>query len=251
MDDHALLDAWWSNTELPRALGSAGQGAHLVERDGVLASVVPVCPERSVINSVYFAEPASLVAAYGELAEAYRAAAIEAWAVWVPQADRESAAFLEARGHVLDGSPTAMGAPLDGITVAPGELAAEVIRTPDPALLGRLNDLAYGYEGSFERALGGMSPDAGHWYLAREGGKPVCGLMIFDHGADAEVDWVATVPEARGRGLARTLLGLALLDARERGRTSTTLIATKLGRPVYERLGYRPLGIVEMWEHRT
>ena len=203
------------------------------------------------MNSVIYADPASLVAVYDDLAEAYQAAAIEAWAVWVPKADRESAAFLETRGHVLDGSPTVMGARLDQITAAPGGLAAEVTRDPDPPLLGRLNDLAYGYESSFERALGSMSPDVGHWYLAHEGSEPVCGLMIFDHGADAEADWVATVPEARGRGLAGRLLGLALADARDRGRATTTLVATKMGLPVYERLGYRPLGTVEMWERRT
>lgn len=74
---------------------------------------------------------------------------------------------------------------------------------------------------------------------------------MLDHGGDAEVNFVATVPEARGRGLAGSLMTLALDDARERGRVTTTLVATKLGRPVYERMGYRPLGTVEMWEHRT
>ena len=73
---------------------------------------------------------------------------------------------------------------------------------------------------------------------------------MFDHGGDAEVNFVATVPEARGRGLAGALMTRALADARERGRLTTTLVATKLGRPVYERMGYRPLGTVQMWERR-
>jgi hypothetical protein len=42
----------------------------------------------------------------------------------------------------------------------------------------------------------------------------------------------------------------ALADAQDRGRLTTTLVATKLGRPVYERLGYRDFGAIEMWERR-
>ena len=50
------------------------------------------------------------------------------------------------------------------------------------------------------------------------------------------------VPEARGRGIAGKLLAHALADAAERGLETSTLVATPLGRPVYERLGYREFG---------
>jgi hypothetical protein len=42
----------------------------------------------------------------------------------------------------------------------------------------------------------------------------------------------------------------ALHDAALRGCETTTLQATKLGRPVYEQLGYSDLGAIEMWERR-
>jgi hypothetical protein len=42
----------------------------------------------------------------------------------------------------------------------------------------------------------------------------------------------------------------ALADARERGQLTTALVATKLGRPVYERVGYRDFGAFQMWERR-
>ena len=76
-------------------------------------------------------------------------------------------------------------------------------------------------------------------------------LMIVDHEGNADVEWVAVVPEARGKGLAGRLLAHALADAAARGVETTTLVATKLGRPVYERLGYRPLGNLQMWERRA
>jgi hypothetical protein len=42
----------------------------------------------------------------------------------------------------------------------------------------------------------------------------------------------------------------ALADARRRGCATTSLQATAMGRPVYARLGYRDLGVIEMWERR-
>jgi predicted acetyltransferase len=59
---------------------------------------------------------------------------------------------------------------------------------------------------------------------------------------------VAVVPEARGRGITRKLLAHALADAEERGNETSTLIATPLGYPVYERAGFEPLERVSMWE---
>lgn len=88
-------------------------------------------------------------------------------------------------------------------------------------------------------------------YLGYLHGAPVASVIISDHATNCEVDLVATVPEARGRGISGALLGHALADAEERGCRTTTLVATRLGCPVYERLGYRSLGTIEMWERRT
>ena len=61
---------------------------------------------------------------------------------------------------------------------------------------------------------------------------------------------VATAPEARGRGLSTALMRQALSDAAARGCETSTLQATKLGRPVYERVGYQDFGALQMWECR-
>ena len=61
---------------------------------------------------------------------------------------------------------------------------------------------------------------------------------------------MATVPEARGRGLARKLMTHALHEARDRGSTTTSLQATKMGYPVYAGLGYRDLGALQVGERR-
>jgi GNAT superfamily N-acetyltransferase len=69
-------------------------------------------------------------------------------------------------------------------------------------------------------------------------------------GDNCDITLVATLPEARGRGMAGALIRRALADARERGCRTTTLVATRLGYPVYARLGYRDLGRLQMWERR-
>jgi ribosomal protein S18 acetylase RimI-like enzyme len=59
---------------------------------------------------------------------------------------------------------------------------------------------------------------------------------------------VGVVPEARGRGIAGKLLRHALADAAERGNETATLVATRMGYPVYERAGFRALERLSMWE---
>src|SRR3954451_2033877 len=84
----------------------------------------------------------------------------------------------------------------------------------------------------------------------REDGEPVAVMFVVDVGDDASVEWVATLSHARGRGLATRLLRAALKAAQQRARTSTTLRASAMGARVYERLGYRTLGHLHLWEKR-
>ncbi len=103
--------------------------------------------------------------------------------------------------------------------------------------LGQLNDLAYGTGDQLGKVIGEGEGDPEYVYVARESGQAVAGLLTADHRGDTSVWWVATAPEARGRGLASGLMRHALADGRERGNDISTLQATKLGRPVYESAG--------------
>ncbi|HVY77252.1 MAG TPA: GNAT family N-acetyltransferase, partial [Solirubrobacterales bacterium] len=125
--------------------------------------------------------------------------------------------------------------------VAPGRIGA--------AACAALNDRAYGYdEHGFRAALPGET--AIRWYGGFEGERPVGCVGAIEVGEDCCITGVATPPEQRGRGVASWLMGLALADARERGLSSASLQATRAGAPLYERLGFRDLGFIEMWELR-
>jgi GNAT superfamily N-acetyltransferase len=121
-----------------------------------------------------------------------------------------------------------------------------------PEEVGRVNDLAYGLSpGTFGAALGRLPDDLPlRLYRARVDGEEACVLGTLDDGADCGIYLVATLPEHRGRALARRLLHRALADASERGLRTSTLQSTKLGYPVYQRLGYETVCAIEMWERR-
>ena len=231
-----------------RLMGGASEGARALERDGVLAAIVPAARERAVMNAVLYRSPGALAAAYDEVAAAYAEIAAK-WTVWVGPGDDEAARFLESRGHVLDGEPMAMGRELDGVERPPEDALADWTANGDLADAGRLNDRAYPFgTDSFARSVRTLPDGASHVFLACHAVDPVACLLMTDHEGNSELDLVAVVPEARGAGLSGKLLGHALADAAERGNETTSLIATRLGYPVYERAGYRPLGRFTMWE---
>jgi GNAT superfamily N-acetyltransferase len=250
MDDAALLRrAQTGNSGFFRMVGRGPTG-RLHEAPGVSATVISAAPERSVVNCVSYEDPAALVAGLDGLAALYRDAGVVAWTVWVPDTDRGTAARLARAGHALDGRPPLMGAELSAIArLDEGDLDWESMpRSPE---VGPLNDLAYGYDGDFTRAMEGVAEERAIAYLARVEGRPASCLVTFDHGDDCHIGLVATDPAMQRRGLAGRLLARALADARDRGQVTTTLIASPAGFPVYERLGYRQVGALEMWERRS
>lgn len=243
---HASMRRWY------RLVGGGSEGARTVERDGVIAALVPAAPERSVINAVVYEHPDALAAAYDEIAAGYAEIGAN-WTVWLHAGDAQAAALLEQKGHVLDGSPAAMA--VDLAAHPPQRPADDEPRTWTAngplADVGAINDRAYPWGGdSFSRALTRLPDGQVHLYVSHADGEPVACTATIDSGSNSEVQMVAVVPEARGRGLAGKLIAHSLVDAAERGATTGTLVATKLGYPVYAKLGFEPLGVLEMWERR-
>lgn len=233
------------------AMVEAADGASLYRRDGIIAEIFPAVPERSVFNSVFYGEPAALIGCLDEVAAAYEDAGVRAWTVWAPEADAEAAAALEAAGHKLDAKPHDMAAALSEVREPEPEAEESIREDYDLATMARLNEVAYGYPpGEFGPVEQAPMSDL-RVYFADLDGEAVSTLGIWARGGDALVAWVATLPEARGPGISTRLLARALADAREQGLETTTLQATKLGAPVYLRLGYRDFGAMHMWERRA
>src|SRR5947207_404280 len=82
-------------------------GASVLDRDGLVAAVVPSCPDLSVVNSVVYDDAEALRKARDELEAAYERAGVRAWRVWVPERDRSVAQALAQAGHRLTVAPRA------------------------------------------------------------------------------------------------------------------------------------------------
>ena len=236
-----------------RMIGRAAETSRVLEYPGVIASAVPACPNRSFPNSVVYESAEDLAAALDPLAAEYRHAGVDAWTVWVPEGDEVATRILAEAGHRLDAAPTAMAIALadlpDPSSAAEG-LDWDADATPDE--LGRINDLAYGWEDDgFAGAFNAIADDTMLLYRARaDDGALACVAATLDVGDDCLLAMVATPPDRRGAGLARRLCHVALGAARDRGLETSSLQASPLGRPIYERLGYRSYGAIEMWERR-
>lgn len=83
-----------------------------------------------------------------------------------------------------------------------------------------------------------------------ESGLPVAYCLLLESGEGAGlVEDVYTTPAARGRGLAASVVSLALSASRAEGHDAVFLPTDADGRArgLYERLGFRPLGLVHQF----
>jgi GNAT superfamily N-acetyltransferase len=227
----------------------ASPGGQALHFGAVRAAVMPAVPHASIVNCVTFADAAELESCVDELAAAYEAAGVHAWAVWTHERDDAGRAVLEAAGFALDSEPMAMALDLDGRIEAPGPDELDWTDAPDPADLAGVVEPSYGFPAGMFAAGFPRLPEVDS-YLARHEGRPASVVMANHLEGDCGIFLVGTVPEARNRGISTRLMRRVLADATNRGCTISTLQASRMGHPVYRRLGYRDLGHAQLWERR-
>jgi GNAT superfamily N-acetyltransferase len=90
-------------------------------------------------------------------------------------------------------------------------------------------------------------------YLASLNGRPVGTAQVFLGAGVAGVYQVTCLPDARGQGIGAAVTLAPLREARHKGYCISILQASRLGYPVYRRLGFRDYGKlnVYLWENET
>ena len=249
MDDATLRQRLWDGfARLQLLLGRHAMQGAVLERPGVVASVVPAAPQSPTLNAAVALDAKEALAHLDEIAERWRAAKVTRWGVWLDGSAKRAGRQLQKAGLSLSASSPGMGAALGDLDVphVDGRVPAA-----DLATVGRVNDLAYGNpDQRLERTLTPLPPGMLRGYRADLGGRAVSVAVAMHHGGDCGVSFVATVPEARRLGLGSLVMHGALRDAIASGCTSTTLQATDAGQRLYGSLGYRRLCDMQLWEGR-
>jgi len=92
----------------------------------------------------------------------------------------------------------------------------------------------------------------GGCYLGYHSGRPVATSMRCTFGMIAGVYFVTTLPEFRNRGIGGAMTWRAAVDGkREEGCVASFLQASDMGRPVYERMGYRIIVNYQVWRKQA
>jgi GNAT superfamily N-acetyltransferase len=234
---------WAGIVALVRLLGAHAPRATLIERDGMVASVMPPTPRSSIMNCALAVDPAESPRGLAELAEAFRQGGAEKWGLWADGADDTAAEAAARQGMVLDSRPAPMVVRLDALPFgdAPPRTAVDL------ATAGRVNDLAYGYEEPKLAPAIAALPDTALTYGDATSSSVA---LAYDIKNDTAVWLVATLPHEQRKGLSRRVLQRLLLDARERGQKTASLQASQAGRPLYERLGFATVGTLHFYEER-
>jgi ribosomal protein S18 acetylase RimI-like enzyme len=247
MDDATLSRRLWDGFAQLQALlgGHAGPG-RVVERDGLVASIVPSSPDSPTLNAAVAIDADAAPEHLQELRHRYKDAKVRRWGLWMDgRAVLPSQALTQAGMVVTTASP-GMGAVLDDLTTEDDEP-----QRADLITVGRVNDLAYGnYDGRLERTLKPLPNGILHGYRVDHDGKPAAVALALHHGGDCGVSFVATIPKARRRGLGTQVMRQVFSAAKQDGCTTATLQATDVGERLYGALGFRHLCVMQLWELR-
>lgn len=233
-----------------RILAGSAPDSRLWERTGVAAAVVPSVPDQPMANRVVGLSHHDLVAALDDIAATYENARVRTWSVWVRRR-AETRTALSDNGYRRAETMPAIALDLGVFNVVVDDLDYD--DAADMATLGEINERAYPTGQGLSAALACSPPDlAVRIYQARHNGQVAAVVATLDQehrtGIDCTAHWGATVPEARGLRLGPRLVAAALADARRRGCSTASGTASKMGAPVWAKLGWQTLFDYDIYE---
>lgn len=162
-----------------------------------------------------------------------------------PDDDPELPGCLWSVAHAVPGrvAEPAIATPCLGLFLNDPAVVLEseetVVESPSLAIIGDVNERAYGQFGIFGPLVQSLRDERVCTHGLREGPEFACVALTIDVEDDLSIHYVATEAEYRRRGLATRLLRAMLAQARQRGLRSASLQASADGLPVWERLGFR------------
>jgi GNAT superfamily N-acetyltransferase len=244
----AAIDLNWRASA--RAFGLAP--STIVRDDDELFWYVTGLPT-GVFNSIMYANlptPARIDAAVMELYALRRRHGVPVgWVIGPASRPTDLGRQLEARGleHLVSLTPMTMT--LDALPAAEPVPGLTIERVDDPAAYEawiEAEQIGFDAAANDETGLADLRRAMGighgfplHHLLGRLDGAPVATASLLLDGGIAGIYDVSTVPEARRRGIGMAMTLAALREARRLGYRIAFLQPSAMGRPLYERIGFR------------
>jgi GNAT superfamily N-acetyltransferase len=177
---------------------------------------------------------------------------------WIGPSTRPAdlAQRLEARGFTEAEPEYGMVITLDTLSVPSAAHEGLVVAVEDAAGLDDFLAVmagAYGWSGDGRSSAWAelyrlpVADTEAPWrhVVVRSGGRPAACATLFTAGNHAFVTNVGTIPSARGRGLGTIATLAVLVIAADLGFARASLTASRMGRGVYTRLGFRDDAVFE------
>jgi ribosomal protein S18 acetylase RimI-like enzyme len=146
----------------------------------------------------------------------------------------------------IDRAPMMVLAPIDadalrsqvaGYEIKEALTPGEITAVADAAVLG------FGGEGNRVYATPELAGDGCSYFVAYAGDRPVASSFAFVHEGTAGIYLVSTAPDHRRRGLGEALTAIAVARGLADGCDMSFLQASEEGYGVYERMGFRTVGL--------
>jgi len=225
-------------------------GGKILEEDGLLlVSGRHPCP--IFVNSALRTGGLAAGEAFGRAAAFFREIGNE-YEFWIREGEDDDLLAAaaqsgmqfsaELRGMVLDEPPEAPQLPA-GVEVRRVESGQGFPDFREVAAQGFRDEAPGCYDlvlSVFSEPASVCAPDSSAFVVYVDGLPVSTAFMMLKHGI-AWIGWVATRPEARGRGCGRLATIAAVRAGFALGATLASLEATRMGVPVYLRLGFREI----------
>lgn len=249
MIDPLAARALTANVNAWRSVARA-TGRELIDRDGVL-TYFSMAPAPQFNPTVVYQPVSDPEAMLDEREAAYRERGI-GFGIEIPVGlgDGTEKAAIDRGMWLHEEQPVMVLSPIPEFSPSQHDIVQVDESTLDEHLVAQTE----GFGGSIEVARAFTPPEmlaAARLFTAYAGGKAVATSLVCVCEREAGIFGVATVPEARKRGLGRAVTAAAAAAAAESGAELAFLHASRMGAPVYEAMGFRTVGaarIYAAWE---
>ena len=140
------------------------------------------------------------------------------------------------------------GAPIAGFSIEKvGDSKAQALWARTAALGTGFSPAATDGMVALETKLADPGYRAQHRYIGYLDGTPVATSALVLEAGVAGIYAVATLPDARKKGIGRLMTLVPLIEARELGYRVAVLQSSSMGRPVYETLGFAKVATYRLY----